>query len=818
MKARLPDDEGERLQELSDYAILDTPFEESFDDLTKLAAEVCAAPIALLSLVDADRQWFKAKIGLTATETSRDLAFCAHAILQDDLTVVADARADPRFADNGLVTGEPHIRFYAGSPLRTPSGYKLGTLCVLDYVTRALTEQQASALRILSRQASSQLELRKVRRRIETAETQSHAAAEALRESEELNTRIVESSGDCFKVLDLEGRLLSMNAGGMRVLEICDLAPLRNLSWIDFWQGDDREAARRAVDTARNGQVGRFVGFFATTQTGKPMWWDVVVNAIFGRDGKPEKLLALSRDVTETKRAEDLLRAVQKGTATVTGSDFLYSLVRHLAAALRLRYAFVAECRDKVHARSVAFWNGDGFGENFEYDLVGTPCLNVLQGRACFYPDNLQDLFPEDVGLADWGAKSYLGVPLLDSQRQIIGHLVVIDDRPMPQDALRVSVLETFAARAGLELERQVADERLRAALAEVEALKNKLEAENVYLQEEIQTQHNFREIVGSSPPLLDALRKVEKVSGTDSTVLILGETGVGKELFARAIHSRSARRERPLVKVNCGAIAAGLVESELFGHVKGAFTGALQNRIGRFELADRGTIFLDEVSELPAETQVKLLRVLQEQEFEPVGSSRTVKVNVRVLAASNRDLGEAVRAGRFRADLLYRLNVFPILVPPLRQRPTDIPLLAGFFLSALSKKLGKPLEGFNRSSTDRMMSYAWPGNVRELANIVERAAILGPGPVLEVGQELLGQGSSDAAQAEESSQSLRDVERAHIVETLRSTGGVVEGPAGAARLLGINPNTLRSRMKKLGIERQDHEISRPPRNVVGRP
>jgi predicted ATPase len=353
------------------------------------------------------------------------------------------------------------------------------------------------------------------------------------------------------------------------------------------------------------------------------------------------------------------------------------------------------------------------------------------------------------------------------------------------------------------EVEQRAAAERaLRDALAEVEALKNRLQAENVYLQEEIGTQHNFNEIVGRSPALLDALRRVERVAPTDSTVLILGETGSGKELIARAVHNRSRRNDRPLVKINCGAIAPGLVESELFGHVKGAFTGAIDKRIGRFELANGGTIFLDEVSELPLDAQVKLLRVLQEQEFEPVGSSRTVRVSVRVIAATNRNLEQAVREGRFRADLLYRLNVFPIEIPPLRERAMDVPLLVGFFLSRISRTLGKPLHGVSARSMAQLQAYSWPGNVRELQNILERAAILAEGPIVGLEATLTPSpsvrpaGDGPAAKAG----NLDDVQREHILSVLESTGGVVEGSRGAAVILGVHPNTLRSRMKKLGI------------------
>src|SRR5512145_90768 len=272
----------------------------------------------------------------------------------------------------------------------------------------------------------------------------------------------------------------------------------------------------------------------------------------------------------------------------------------------------------------------------------------------------------------------------------------------------------------------------------EIAALKARLEKENVYLQEEIRADHNFEEIVGDSPALRAVLRKVEQVAPTNATVLIYGETGTGKELIARAIHDRSPRKDRPLVKVNCGAISAGLVESELFGHVKGAFTGAIERRLGRFALADGGTVFLDEVGELPLETQVKLLRVLQEREFEPVGGSRPVQVDVRVIAATNRNLEETVRAGGFRSDLFYRLNVFPIEVPLLRQRASDIPQLAMFFLARCSKSVGKAMTGISQDTMDRLASYAWPGNIRELGNLVERAVILSPSSILEVEDGLL--------------------------------------------------------------------------------
>jgi formate hydrogenlyase transcriptional activator len=316
--------------------------------------------------------------------------------------------------------------------------------------------------------------------------------------------------------------------------------------------------------------------------------------------------------------------------------------------------------------------------------------------------------------------------------------------------------------------------------------------------------------------------------------VLLYGETGTGKELVARALHDRSGRKDRPLVKVNCGAIPAGLVESELFGHVKGAFTGALERRIGRFELAHGGTIFLDEIGELPPETQVKLLRVLQEQEFEPVGSSRTVRVDVRVIAATNRDLEEAVRAGHFRSDLFYRLNVFPIQVPPLRERRSDIPQLVMFFLSRFAKKLGKNIEAVPQGAMDLLTAYDWPGNIRELQNLIERAVVLSQGPLLRLDRAMLPAVTLDAvamapemvegdpgkpARAMEGTMpstravagealTLAEVERHHILEVLKQTQGVIEGPKGAARILNLHPNTLRSRIKRLGIKHADYKIS----------
>jgi transcriptional regulator with GAF, ATPase, and Fis domain len=343
------------------------------------------------------------------------------------------------------------------------------------------------------------------------------------------------------------------------------------------------------------------------------------------------------------------------------------------------------------------------------------------------------------------------------------------------------------------------AEEALRAALTEVAQLRDRLQAENIYLLEEVKQHQEFEEIIGRSPVLQRALRQVEQVAPTDTTVLVTGETGTGKELIARAIHNLSARKHRPMVTVNCGAISAGLVESELFGHEKGAFTGAVSRKVGRFELASGGTIFLDEIGDLSLDLQVKLLRVLQEGEFQRVGGSATIKVDVRVIAATHKDLDAAVESGRFRADLFYRLNVFPIRTPPLRERREDIPALVRYFVMKYTAKTGKRIDSVPKSVLDSLSGYAWPGNVRELANVLERSVIVSRGNSLELGEWVAmpadaGGPTRDAG--------ARELSRERMIEALERSGWRVSGPRGAAHLLGLKPTTLEARMKRLGISR----------------
>jgi transcriptional regulator with GAF, ATPase, and Fis domain len=346
-------------------------------------------------------------------------------------------------------------------------------------------------------------------------------------------------------------------------------------------------------------------------------------------------------------------------------------------------------------------------------------------------------------------------------------------------------------------ISRAQADEKLRQAYKEIEELKQRIEKENLYLREEVKLEHHYNEVIGDSPGIRRVLKQVEQVAPTDSTVLVLGETGTGKELIARAIHEHSRRKGRVMVKVNCAALPASLIESELFGREKGAFTGALTRGIGRFELANGSTIFLDEVGELPVELQSKLLRVLQEGEFERLGAPHTVKVDVRVIAATSKNLQQAVREGKFREDLFFRLNVFPITIPPLRERREDIPPLVWHFVTELSQRMGRSIETIQGSTMEAFKSYYWPGNVRELRNVVERSLITSTSKVFRA--NLPNVETSTSAHC----QTCEEVERNHILHVMEVVGWRIRGEGGGAQILDLKPTTLESRMQKLGISRQ---------------
>jgi formate hydrogenlyase transcriptional activator len=540
--------------------------------------------------------------------------------------------------------------------------------------------------------------------------------------------------------------------------------------------------------------------------------------------------------------------------------------VNSLAQALQASCAFATEFDlDKYCAQSLAFYCDGGFADPFTYALKGSPCECVLHGEIVAFSDNIQNLFPAERNeLAAINAQSYLAVPLSGADGIVRGHLAVIDRRERQWDEADRGILRLFSLRAAAEMERLHYERRLAkanaelesrvaartadltTALAELRLLKSRLQSENTYLKRELSEQADLP-IVGASAGLKRVLDQIALVAPTDATVLIHGETGTGKEMIARAIHEHSGRRDGPLVRLNCSAISAGLVESELFGHVKGAFTGAVDRRVGRFEFASGGTLFLDEVSELTLETQAKLLRVLQEREFEPVGSTKTIRVDVRVVAATDRDLAADAGSGRFREDLFYRLNVFPIQLPALRERREDIPLLAVHFMEKMARKLGREFRRIEPHSLERLVAYEWPGNIRDLQNTIERAAILSDSDELMVDWDLGPHRMPQAANAivsdfeprtaladlasrgpsagaskhsehatrrphdvwnaddETESLSLVDMERQHIIAVLRRTQGVIEGPHGAARLLNLKPSTARFRIRKLGIRRSDY-------------
>jgi PAS domain S-box-containing protein len=626
------------------------------------------------------------------------------------------------------------------------------------------------------------------------------------------------------------------------------------------------------------------------------------------------------------------LTTILEGTATETGEQFFKALVKSLAAALNTYGAWVTEYFPEARRlKALAFWVGEQWLDGWEMVIDGTPCEQVIEQR-CFIhiPDNLLNIYWDDPDVKAVGAASYMGMPLLDLDGRILGHLAVLDKQPMPAEPRAQALFQIFAARAAAELRRLRAEAQVRereqklgrlvgsamdaiieldqhlhvtqmnpaaekvfgcnvtqvsgqafsrflaadsreklarlivdldtrpegqrslwipgglaatgsqggnfqaeATLSRFDSerkafytliLRNvneRLEAEQKirsltieaeYLREEISGLVGADEMVGESEALSKVLDDVREVAATDATVLILGETGTGKELIARAIHQASRRGQRQLIRVNCAAIPATLIESEFFGHEQGAFTGATKKRDGRFALAHGGTIFLDEAAELPLDLQAKLLRVLQEGEFEPVGSSQTRKVDVRVIAATNRDLEKSVRDGKFREDLYYRLNVFPIQLPPLRERRADIGILATAFARKYAQRMGRTLEPLSEDCLRRLEAYSWPGNVRELQNIIERAVITSRDGRLNLDRALPESVNAIATALTNgenvnhrvrTAKELEELERQNIIAALDSADWKIAGAKGAAQLLGMKPTTLSSRIKALGIERK---------------
>jgi PAS domain S-box-containing protein len=624
------------------------------------------------------------------------------------------------------------------------------------------------------------------------------------------------------------------------------------------------------------------------------------------------------------------LKSILEGTVSHTGEPFFRALVKTLALTLNTKGAWITEfLPDQNRLRSISFWMDDHYVDEYEYDIAGTPCEQVLERRGLFHvPDNVIGLFPDDPDLEPFKAVSYLGAPILHPDGSLLGHLAVQDTQPMPEQAKNMALFRIFADRASSEMRRlkteqllfereqqlsrlvdsvmdaiieidsdlniiqanssaarlfedgnsgklnsgsferylvpnsavklrnllsglQVRDKRnrslwvpggfravdhrgeefqseatlscyehnrhlyfnlvLRNVSDRIEAEKriDVLQAEKEILKQEIRDFQRYDQIIGHSEALIRVLEDVERVADTNSTVLLCGETGTGKELFAREVHTRSRRSSKPMVKVNCAAIPESLIESEFFGHEKGAFTGATEKRTGRFEMADGGTIFLDEIGELPIDLQPKLLRVLQEGEFEPVGSSNPVKVDVRVIAATNRDLKMMVNEGRFREDLFYRLHVFPITIPPLRNRGEDVIHLAGSFIQKFSEQTGRKLYPLTAADIHQLKTYSWPGNIRELQNVIERAVITSRTGYLNLAQIITGSmdhvhakpdGDSGSENRIYKADEMKELERLNLIRALELAGGRVSGNNGAAALIGIPPTTFTSRMKALAI------------------
>jgi len=613
--------------------------------------------------------------------------------------------------------------------------------------------------------------LRETAARITQAEAEHRAGIASLEAA-------VDAAGLGFYLVSPPGETALLDDRARALLGIPpDQEPRTRTFWLEHVHPDDRDRVIQATREVHAGDVDRVSHVYRYLHPTRGLVWLHHATRTFERDpsGRPTRVAGVLQDITDQKRTEWEIREREA----------------RLAAAAELA---------GLGFYDLDFGNGLAFVDDRFRDLCGIPATE-LEGlkavefwRAHLHPDDrprIEEVLQQGhAGKVDRVSLEYRFLHPARGERWFQGIATVVS-RDEPGGAVRsFGVLQDIT-------ERRRAEEVLRRSYAESERQKDRLRAESEYLKAEINVAHAQHEITGQSAAIRKVLGLVEQVAPMDSSVLIHGETGTGKELVAQAIHRLSPRGRHVMVKINCAALPAGLVESELFGREKGAFTGALTRQVGRFEVADGSTLFLDEVSELPPDVQVKLLRVLQEGEFERLGSPRTIKVNVRLIAATNRDLADEVRKGRFREDLYYRLNVFPIHVPPLRQRTEDIPPLVWGFLRELGARMGKKITQVPRSTMDALQRAPWPGNVRELRNVVEHGAIVTTGDTLVV--PMLAEGRPTAALP----QTLADVERAHILRVLERTGWRIKGPKGAAAALGINYGTLYGRMKKLGIRRQ---------------
>ncbi len=640
--------------------------------------------------------------------------------------------------------------------------------------------------------------------------TEQREAMEALRHHDQQLRSIVESVRDyAIYLLDRDGCVVTWNPGaqgikGYTAEEIQGLHFSRFFTQEDVERGRPAELLRLAAVKGRVEEEG-----WRVRKDGSRFWADTILTAIRDSSGEVTGFAKVTRDFTDRKRAEEAVM-LQLSSALLANMD-----VRKLLGAISasLREVVPHDCAtlglfDKVSGALTVQFLGVEEGEprrgDIRLPLDGSPAGRAFRNREPVLLDRIKDSeYPVETvrHLTGLGMHSGCWVPLVH-RGEAIGTMMVASKLEGAFSTHDAEMLAQVSVQVAMAVNHAV-------AFRQIAELRDRLSQEKQYLEDEINVENRFEDIVGESAGLRQVLKEIETVAPTDATVLIQGETGTGKELLARAIHRLSPRSERTFIKLNCAAIPAGLLESELFGHEKGAFTGAIARKMGRLELANEGTLFLDEVGEMPLDLQPKLLRALQEREIERLGSTRAIAVNIRLIAATNRDLAKMVAEKEFRSDLFYRLKVFPIFSPPLRERASDIPVLVRHFVSTHSRRMGKTIETIPNETMNALVRWPWPGNIRELENFLERAVILTRGTVLHVPLAELETAAKAEEKALEESPTLETAEREHILRVLREAQGQIGGDDGAAARLGLKRTTLNSKMKKLGIERSDYMKSR---------
>lgn len=624
-----------------------------------------------------------------------------------------------------------------------------------------------------------------------------------LRKSEEKFRLLIDGARDyAIFMLDPEGKVATWNLGAERILgyradEVLGKHFSICLPKEDVERGKPEFELRTARATGRYEDEG-----WRIRKDGSRFWGNMILTAIRDKNGELAGFSKVTRDFTSRKSAEESL-LLELSTTVLSRLDIQQTFAaiaasfQHLAPHDLATIALIDRASGKLHLHVLSAGNQGRQTEDITLPIQNTPDGLVYRSQQPLFLEHLdfRTFCPE--GLRHYreaGVKSACWLPL-NRRGNVIGTISLgsLRESAFPPD--RAESLLQVASTVAVTLDNT-------SVLQQIAGLSDRLKEEKRYLEEELRTEYSFEEIVGQSGGLKRVLKQVETVAPTDATVLVLGETGTGKELIARAIHDLSSRRDHTFVKLNCSAIPLGLLESELFGHEKGAFTGAIVQRVGRLELAHQGTLFLDEVGDLPLELQPKLLRALQEKEIERLGGRRTIPVDIRLIAATNRDLTKMIKEGQFRSDLYYRLRVFPIQIPSLKERVSDIPLLVNYFVSKHARRMNKRIDTIPEQTMKALTRWSWPGNIRELENFIERAVILTRGQVLQAPL-----GELEMVQQEETteiSSDLRTAERDHIIRVLRETNGMIGGPEGAAERLGLKRTTLNSKLKKLGVAKRD--------------